>query len=181
MKKLIIVCIVLLGLTACVETKRGETEKDGLATVENTMSEVGSVGDGTSMHSLEFVRTDGDTLYVFYENNAVGGLACGDIVSMEYFEHEGELTAKYIVNLTALCNEWKGVGDADNYSFTLKEDGSVASTGFDTAYNRWAIIDGQLTISESNADKAEKYDIVLLTEDSLVLKSDDETEMRMAK
>ena len=178
MKKLIIVCIVLLGLTACVETKRGETEKDGLATVENTMSEVGSVGDGTS---LEFVRTDGDTLYVFYENNAVGGLACGDIVSVEYFEHEGELTAKYIVNLTALCNEWKGVGDADSYSFTLKEDGSVASTGFDTAYNRWAIINGQLTISESNADKAEKYDIVLLTEDSLVLKSDDETEMRMAK
>ena len=63
MKKLIICGMVLFVLTSCIETQKGEAVKDGLAEVEPTQIEVGTVGDGTSMHSLELVGVFGDTLY----------------------------------------------------------------------------------------------------------------------
>ena len=182
MKKLLLICMVLMALVSCVETKKGDAVKDGLTGVGRTQIDVGSVGDGTSMHSLELICLFGDTLYLVYENNAIGGLACGDMISVEYTEDEGELNALYIVNLTTLCNQWQGSDEAGNYSFKLEDDGSAMITGFDAVYDRWCIINGQLNIAEEHSDNYEKFDIVLLTEDSLVLKpEEDDVEIRMAK
>lgn len=182
MKKLLILGVVLIALASCVETKKSDAEKDGLAEMGRTQIDVGTVGDGTSMHSLELVGLFGDTLYLVYENNAVGGLACGDLISVEYTEDDGELNAQYIVNLTALCNQWQDSDEAGNYSFKFEDDGSATITGFDAAYDRWCIINGQLNIADEHSDNSEKFDIVLLTEDSLVLKSKkDDVEIRMAK
>ncbi|MBO4451497.1 MAG: hypothetical protein J5770_03665 [Bacteroidaceae bacterium] len=181
MKKLIICGMVLFVLTSCIETQKGEVVKDGLAEVEPTQIEVGTVGDGTSMHSLELVGVFGDTLYFVYENNAVGGLACGDFVSVEYTEGDGELNAQYIVNLSALCHQWQGSDEAGSYSFKFEEDGSVAATGGDTEYAEWVIGNGQLKMSGENGEDVERFDIVLLTEDSLVLKSNDGIMMEMGR
>ena len=182
MKKLLILGVVLIALASCVETKKSDAEKDGLAEMGRTQIDVGTVGDGTSMHSLELVGLFGDTLYLVYENNAVGGLACGDLISVEYTEDDGELNAQYIVNLTTLCNQWQDSEEAGNYSFKFEDDGSATITGFDAAYDRWCIINGQLNIADEHSDNSEKFDIVLLTEDSLVLKSKkDDAEIRMAK
>lgn len=181
MKKLLILGVVLMALASCVETKKGDAE-DATAESGLTQIEIGTVGDGTSMHSLELVGIFGDTLYLVYENNAVGGLACGDMISVEYTENEGELNAQYIVNLTTLCNQWQDSDEAGNYSFKFEDDGSATITGFDAAYDRWCIINGQLNITEEHSDNHEKFDIVLLTEDSLILKAtEDGTELRMAK
>ena len=182
MKKLLILGVVLIALASCVETKKSDAEKDGLAEMGRTQIDVGTVGDDTSMHSLELVGLFGDTLYLVYENNAVGGLACGDLISVEYTEDDGELNAQYIVNLTTLCNQWQDSEEAGNYSFKFEDDGSATITGFDTVYDKWCIINGQLNIADEHSDNSEKFDIVLLTEDSLVLKSKkDDVEIRMAK
>lgn len=175
---------MLLILASCVETKKGEGEaaKDGLAEIGRTQIDVGTVGDGTSMHSLEFIGLFGDTLYFFYENNAVGGLACGDLVSVEYSEDDDELNAQYIVNLTTLCNLWQESDEAGNHSFNFEDDGSATITGFDTVYNQWCILNGQLNIADEHSDNNKKFDIVLLTEDSLILKAaQDGTELRLAR
>ena len=182
MKKLLILSIVLIALASCVETKKGDAEKDGLVETGRTQIDVGTVGDGTSMHSLELICPFGDTLYFVYENNAVGGLACGDMISVEYTENDGELNAQYIVNLTTLCNQWQESDEAGNYSFKFEDDGSATITGFDAVYDQWCILNGLLNIANENSNNYEKFDIVLLTEDSLVLKSKkDDVEIRMAK
>ena len=182
MKKLLFLGALLLVLASCVETKKGDAEKDGLDETGITDIDVGTVGDGTSMHSLEFIGLFGDTLYFVYENNAVGGLACGDLISVEYTKDDEELNALYIVNLTALCNQWQESDEAGNYSFKLEDDGSATITGFDANYDRWCILHGQLNITDEHSGNDKKFDIVLLTEDSLVLKAaQDGTELRMGK
>ena len=169
---------VLLILASCVETKKGEggTETDSLAIVEQTTVEVGMVGDGTSMHLLELVGRSGDTLYFDYENNAVGGLACGDLVSVEYTKGDGELNAEHIVNLTALCNSWMANYDFGSSYLTLKQDGRASYVGSDFPYKKWAISDGCLYLTKDGAYMTEEgdidtFDIVLLTEDSLLLQT----------
>lgn len=169
---------VLLILASCVETKKGEggTETDSLAIVEQTTVEVGTVGDGTSMHLLELVGRSGDTLYFDYENNAVGGLACGDLVSVEYTKGDGELNAEHIVNLTALCNSWMANYDFGSSYLTLKQDGRASYVGSDFPYKKWAISDGCLYLTKDGAYMTEEgdidtFDIVLLTEDSLLLQT----------
>ena len=169
---------VLLILASCVETKKGEggTETDSLAIVEQTTVEVGTVGDGTSMHLLELVGRSGDTLYFDYENNAVGGLACGDLVSVEYTKGDGELNAEHIVNLTALCNSWMANYDFGSSYLTLKQDGRASYVGSDFPYKKWAICDRCLYLTKDGAYMTEEgdidtFDIVLLTEDSLLLQT----------
>ena len=159
MKKLLVLGVVLIALASCVETKKGDAEKDGLAEMGKTQIDVGTVGDGTSMHSLEFVSQSGDTLYFVYENNAVGGLTCGDLISVEYSEGDGELNAQYIVNLTALCNNWVASDKYGNSYLTFDKNGGVSYVGSDFPY------------------QTDKFDIVLLTEDSLLLQMEEEEDV----
>jgi hypothetical protein len=176
MKKILLFGAVLLVLASCVETKKGEagSETDSLAEVGMTQMVVGTVGDGTSMHSLEFLGQSGDTLYFVYENNAVGGLACGDLISVEYAEVDGELNAQHIVNLTALCNSWVASDKFGSSYLTLEQNGRASYVGSDFPYKKWAISDGYLYLTKDDADMTkdgdiDKFDIVLLTEDSLLL------------
>ena len=174
MKKLLFLSVLLLALTSCIETKKGdgEAEKDSLAIADRQTIEVGIVGDGTSMHSLEFVSQSGDTLYIVYENNAVGGLACGDLISVEYSEGDEELNAQYIVNLMALCNSWVASDKYGNSYLTLDKNGGASYVGSDFPYKKWTICDGCLYLTKD--ETTDKFDIVLLTEDSLLLKMDEE-------
>lgn len=175
MKKLLVLGVVLIALASCVETKKGDAEKDGLAEMGKTQIDVGTVGDGTSMHSLEFVSQSGDTLYFVYENNAVGGLTCGDLISVEYSEGDGELNAQYIVNLTALCNNWVASDKYGNSYLTFDKNGGVSYVGSDFPYQKWAICDGCLYLTKD--ETTDKFDIVLLTEDSLLLQMEEEEDV----
>lgn len=176
MKKGLLIGAVLLVLASCVETKKGEggTETDSLSVEEMANVEVGTVGDGTSMHLLELIGVSGDTLYFDYENNAVGGLACGDLVSVEYTKGDGELNAEHIVNLSALCQSWMASYDFGSSYLTLEQNGRASYVGSDFPYKKWAISDGYLYLTKDDADMTkdgdiDKFDIVLLTEDSLLL------------
>ena len=77
MKQLLLICALLIAFTSCVDTPKPQTAIQQ-PDEENPPMLVafGTVGDGTSMHSLELINQKGDTLYFVYENNAVGGLAC---------------------------------------------------------------------------------------------------------
>lgn len=171
MKSLLSIAAILLLLVSCVETKKAEPEKDGFYPSGILNVAVGIVGDGTSMHSLELINQSGDTLYFDYENNALGGVAVGDVVNVEYPNVEGEMepTALSIVNVTAMSRRWVGNHEASTYSFTFDESGTMECEGFDEPYTRWSIIGGQLYLLQN--DHTDKYEISLLTEDSLILRS----------
>ena len=72
MKQLLLICALLIAFTSCVDTPKPQTAIQQ-PDEENPPMLVafGTVGDGTSMHSLELINQKGDTLYFVYENNAV--------------------------------------------------------------------------------------------------------------
>lgn len=168
MKQLLLICALLIAFTSCVDTPKPQTAIQQ-PDEENPPMLVafGTVGDGTSMHSLELINQKGDTLYFVYENNAVGGLAVGDSVNVEYKNIDGEYNALYIVNFSTLSHRWVSSDEAGAVSFTFGSDGSFSSEGFDKHYLSWHVIGGDIFFELE--DHTDKYAIDLLTEDSLVL------------
>lgn len=167
MKKILILSTLLLALTSCIDTPKPKTVKQMVEDLGIDRVVNGTVGDGTSMHSLELITFGGDTLYYVYENNAKGGLAVGDTVNVIYKQEDGELTAQWIVNLSALLHRWEGQDESGAFSFTFEEVGMFESEGFKENYTSWSII-GEDIYFECG-DHTDKYAIDLLTEDSLVL------------
>lgn len=167
MKKILILSTLLLALTSCIDTPKPKTVKQMVEDLGIDRVVNGTVGDGTSMHSLELITFQGDTLYYVYENNAKGGLAVGDTVNVIYKQADGELTAQWIVNLSALLHRWESHDDSGVFSFTFEEVGMFESEGFKENYTSWSII-GEDIYFECG-DHTDKYAIDLLTEDSLVL------------
>ncbi len=128
----------------------------------------GRAGDGTSMHSLELVTDDGDTLYIFYENNAVGGITSGDLLDVVYKEDgENELAAQTIVNLTSLAHVWSVAGADGRKHIELDSHGNATVYGVGNGYDRWTVDSGRLVLY--NSVNADTFDITLLTDDSLIL------------
>lgn len=66
----------------------------------------GVCGEGTSMHSLELISDEGDTLSVFIDDEnpdvVQGGLLAGDRIALiGYKAEDGEMMAQKIINLTS--------------------------------------------------------------------------------
>ena len=129
----------------------------------------GRAGDGTSMHSLELLTDAGDTLYFFYENNAIGGITCGDQLDVVYkTDCNNELAAQTIVNLTSLAHVWSVTGtDGQKRHIELDRRGTVTVYGVGSGYERWSMDGGRLVLS--NKAEADTFNITLLTDDSLIL------------
>ena len=113
MKQLLLICALLIAFTSCVDTPKPQTAIQQ-PDEENPPMLVafGTVGDGTSMHSLELINQKGDTLYFVYENNAVGGLAVGDSVNVEFRSQAKGLTSTTCLgtSLAAIySSSWKTV------------------------------------------------------------------------
>ncbi len=129
----------------------------------------GRCGEGTSMHHLELVRDNGDTLSLALlddeETGCVsdvqGGLHVGDrLAVMASRDYEGRDYAGKVVNLVSLLGKWSSF-DA---SFEIREGGVVAGgTGEGRPYTEWRILNGFLVLS------ADTFDIFHLGPDSLFL------------
>lgn len=178
------IIVASLCLGACTNGANGDKQQNDSVSIKDTMtvpvqpsgkhttanwSETrGKAGDGTSMHSLELLAENGDTLYIFYENNAIGGITCGDLLDVVYREDgENELAALTIVNLTSLAHVWSFTEADGRRHIELDRHGNATVYGVGSGYNQWTVDGGQLVLS--NSTDADTFDITLLTDDSLIL------------
>ncbi len=173
-----------LCLGSCAGGSGGDRRQDDSASVEDTVTVPatpsgsdtaaewnetrGRAGDGTSMHSLELLTGKGDTLYIFYENNAIGGITSGDLLDVVYKKDgDNELAAQTIVNLTSLAHVWSVAGADRRKHIELDSHGNATVYGVGNGYDRWTVDCGRLVLY--NSADADTFDISLLTDDSLIL------------
>ncbi len=187
-----------LCLGACVGGTAGGKQQEDSTSMEGTMTTAGQdkkkdsassrkevrgmAGDGTSMHSLELLTDAGDTLYFFYENNAIGGITCGDQLDVVYkTDCNSELAAQTIVNLTSLAHVWSITGtDGQKHHIELDRRGTVTVYGVGSGYEQWNMDGARLVLS--NKAETDTFNITLLTEDSLILTDvHNENVMRMRR
>ncbi len=94
----IVVLLAVMSLTACVgQPDSTNAQEPSEQTETPPPSEmVGIVGDGTSMHALELITLDGDSVYFTYEVSQTGGIEIGDTVCVTYDYEQGDDAARSI-------------------------------------------------------------------------------------
>lgn len=127
----------------------------------------GVCGDGCSMHVLELVTSDGDTISYSVnteESGTVkGGMMVGDRMAVVgHKDADGFWKADNAVNLTTLLGKWTSI----DKSFEIQEGGVVVSTITEPKpLTEWKICNGQLVLS------ADTFSIYELGGDSLYLEN----------
>lgn len=128
----------------------------------------GVCGEGTSMHSLELITNDGDTLVYNYnteeEQVVRGGLMVGDRIAVIADTDEyGEQRATLIINLTSLLGRWQSI----DKNFEVLEGGTISShvQAETNPWSSWKVLNGQLLFDRDT------FDIVELGADSLYLEN----------
>lgn len=184
---LIIACAALL--TACAGG--GGTSAEDPTTADSTLSVVGTVsrveppkeleatiGDGTTMHNVELITDQMDTLYVEIENGSVaGGLAAGERIDLLYRRSEDALIAIVAVNISALQHLWTQTrSTGGTQSIELNAAGHAITHNMQPAdYQHWALQGGQLLLTcpptpgVEQSGYTDTFDIMLLTTDTLVI------------
>lgn len=133
MKRLVYMMMALVVLFAANSCKDKKTTQVISATDSLDLEEVaddstiyGVCGEGTSMHNLELISDEGDTLSVFIDDEqpdiVQGGLLAGDRIALiGYKAQDGEMMAQKIINLTSLLGKWTSL----DKNFDLLEGGEV--------------------------------------------------------
>jgi hypothetical protein len=107
--------VVLFAANSCKDKKTAQvitpTDSLDLEEVADDSTIYGVCGEGTSMHNLELISDEGDTLSVFIDDEqpdiVLGGLLAGDRIALiGYKAQDGEMMAQKIINLTSLLGKW---------------------------------------------------------------------------
>ena len=175
MKRLVyavIVLAVLMEANSCKNKSNTPVISAGDSTdVEEDVNDstiYGVCGEGTSMHELQLVADNGDTLNVFIDDEqpdiVQGGLLAGDRIALiGYKGPEGETVARKIINLTSLLGKWTSI----DKNFDIMEGGEVKNNvkAETNPWTSWKIMNGQLLLNKDT------FDIDLLGPDSLLLEN----------
>ena len=147
------------------------TESDTMVVEVSTPDSTvyGVCGEGTSMHALELVTDEGDTLTYLVDADAEqetvkGGLFAGDRMAVVgYKGAEGDMVATCAVNLTTLMGKWTSI----DKNFEIQEGGLVESSikAETRPWTSWKIHNGQLLLN------ADTFAIERLGADSLCLEN----------
>lgn len=130
----------------------------------------GNCGEGTAMHSLELITTQGDTIqYMIAEDesgkqNVYGGLLVGDkLAVIEGASLDGDKEAKKIINMTTLLGKWVSL----DKNFEILDGGVVKSnlSAESKPWTSWKIFNGHLVLNKDT------FDINKLDKDSLYLEN----------
>jgi len=153
------------------KTQQQPTESDTMVVEVSTPDSTvyGVCGEGTSMHALELLTDEGDTLTYLVdadtEQEAVkGGLFTGDRMAVVgYKGAEGDMVATCAVNLTTLMGKWTSI----DKNFEIQEGGLVESSikAETRPWTSWKIHNGQLLLN------ADTFAIERLGADSLCLEN----------
>ena len=153
------------------KTQQQPTESDTMV-VEVSIPDstvYGVCGEGTSMHALELVTDEGDTLTYLVDadteqETVKGGLFAGDRMAVVgYKGAEGDMVATCAVNLTTLMGKWTSI----DKNFEIQEGGLVESSikAETRPWTSWKIHNGQLLLN------ADTFAIERLGADSLCLEN----------
>ena len=153
------------------KTQQQPTESDTMVVEVSTPDSTvyGVCGEGTSMHALELVTDEGDTLTYLVDADAEqeavkGGLFAGDRMAVVgYKGAEGDMVATCAVNLTTLMGKWTSI----DKNFEIQEGGLVESSikAETRPWPSWKIHNGQLLLN------ADTFAIERLGADSLCLEN----------
>lgn len=153
------------------KTQQQSTESDTMVVEVSTPDSTvyGVCGEGTSMHVLELVTDEGDTLTYLVDadtelETVKGGLFAGDRMAVVgYKGAEGDMVATCAVNLTTLMGKWTSI----DKNFEIQEGGLVESSikAETRPWTSWKIHNGQLLLN------ADTFAIERLGADSLCLEN----------
>lgn len=153
------------------KTQQQPTESDTMVVEVSTPDSTvyGVCGEGTSMHVLELVTDEGDTLTYLVDadtelETVKGGLFAGDRMAVVgYKGAEGDMVATCAVNLTTLMGKWTSI----DKNFEIQEGGLVESSikAETRPWTSWKIHNGQLLLN------ADTFAIERLGADSLCLEN----------
>lgn len=153
------------------KTQQQPTESDTMVVEVSTPDSTvyGVCGEGTSMHALELVTDEGDTLTYLVDADTEqetikGGLFAGDRMAVVgYKGAEGDMVATCAVNLTTLMGKWTSI----DKNFEIQEGGLVESSikAETRPWTSWKIHNGQLLLN------ADTFAIERLGADSLCLEN----------
>ena len=192
MKKILFPIAIALLLAACGGDggngdDQGSSETDdSLQSVQGTVSQApdpeeleATIGDGSTMHNIEIVTDQMDTLYVEIEQGLVaGGLRAGQRIDILYRESEdGTLIASVAVNISALQHLWtRPRSQGGTQSLELNAGGYATTYDMEPlSYDHWALHGGRLLLTCSKVPGVESsgytdtFDIMMLTMDTLVI------------
>lgn len=175
MRKLVylFLAVLLSGIltTACKEKTAvsPDNRTDSICEEEPDTTVYGICGEGTTMHNLELITNDGDTLNLAVNVDdsdmdvVKGGLLSGDKLAVIVTDIYGEKTAGIVVNLTTLEGKWTSL----DRNFEIVDGGEVLSTvqSETNPYTSWKIHNGKLLMGRDS------FDVVSLGADSLELEN----------
>ena len=178
MKKLIYVfaALLILGISGCKDPNKptpklwNDADTDTVAIMPDT-TVYGICGEGSAMHTLELITSQGDTLLLNVDNDSVsslkGGMSIGDhfaVILQKGSDEDESDKAALAINLTTLMGKWTAL----DKTFELQEGGAVVSTVVEPhPLTEWKIFNGHLVLS------ADTFDIYELGADSLYLENRD--------
>ena len=167
MKRLVYMMMALVVLFAANSCKDKKTAQVITPTDSLDLEEVAD-GEGTSMHNLELISDEGDTLSVFIDDEqpdiVLGGLLAGDRIALiGYKAQDGEMMAQKIINLTSLLGKWTSL----DKNFDLLEGGEVKNNvkAETNPWTSWKILNGKLLLNKDT------FAIDKLGSDSLMLEN----------
>lgn len=170
---LFLLLLAMLALLGCrdkkLHTATSELPTTDTLVIVETMSDstvYGICGEGTSMHSLELITADGDTLYyqvdVDEDAHLRGGMMVGDRMAVVGAANDDkQLVAHGVVNLTTLVGRWTSI----DRSFEIQEGGVFLTEGKEPQMAEWKICNGRLVL------RSDTFSIFALGPDSLCLEN----------
>lgn len=177
--------LAALMLFSCEEKKKAAKSPEMEVVPVHEMPSIneahGIIGDGSSMNVIEFVRDDGDTLYISKNGQTVmGGLVVGDELEVIYNVTEEDVFASVAVNLTTLQHLWSQRGaDGREQSLELDAGGRASTYNMSVDYDSWEVKNGLLLlhspkkVGDEGPAIVDTFEIMQLTTDSLVLMNGD--------
>lgn len=165
---LIAVCILTAGCNNNSK-KPVVTNIDTTEVAETDTTIYGLCGEGTSMHSLELITNEGDTLSFLIDDDdpdmetVKGGLLSGDKLAVIKKHMADEPTVEKVINLTTLEGKWTSL----DRNFEIVEGGEVLSTvqSESNPYTSWKILNGHLLMGRDT------FDILTLGADTLEIEN----------
>lgn len=163
-----------LAMNGCRQTQPShENDIDTDSVLEETVlidtTVYGVCGEGTTMHTLQLVTDQGDTV-CFHMNDSeteagsiVGGLLVGDRLAVVGVDSQDGLKVVSGINLTTLIGKWTSL----DKNFEIQEGGTVSSHVQAEAnpWTAWKILNGKLLLN------TDTFIVAQLDADSLFLEN----------
>lgn len=164
---------LFLTITGCHHAKTESLTADSDTILEEVVivdtTIYGVCGEGSTMHTLQLVTDQGDTLSIHMNDEeteaagVTGGLLVGDRLAIVGTDSKDGLRVVRGINLTTLMGKWTSL----DKNFEIQEGGTVISyvRAESNPWTAWKIINGKLLLN------TDTFCIVQLDADSLFLEN----------